>query len=110
MVTATEVQTLEFRIVRQVKTDPPLTFTVEMRYYPEDKGYIAECLELRAFAFGETVDEAIENLLDVIILIAETLVEDHKKFAHLRDPRLPHAQFVFQLRDDETKLRKLLGL
>ena len=110
MVTATEVQTLEFRIVRQVKTDPPLTFTVEMRYYPEDEGYIAECLELRAFAFGETVDEAIENLLDVIILIAETLVEDHKQFAHLRDPRLPHAQFVFQLGDDETKLRKLLGL
>ncbi|MEZ8219561.1 hypothetical protein B0813_003098 [Candidatus Fervidibacteria bacterium JGI MDM2 SSWTFF-3-K9] len=110
MVTTTEVQTLEFRIVRQVKTDPPLTFTVEMRYYPEDEGYIAECLELRAFAFGETVDEAIENLLDVIILIAETLVEDHKQFAHLRDPRLPHAQFVFQLGDDETKLRKLLGL
>jgi predicted RNase H-like HicB family nuclease len=110
MVTATEVQTLEFRIVRQVKTAPPLTFTVEMRYYPEDEGYIAECLELRAFAFGETVDEAIENLLDVIILIAATLVEDHKQFAHLRDPRLPHAQFVFQLGDDETKLRKLLGL
>ena len=46
MVTATEVQTLEFRIVRQVKTDPPLTFTVEIAYDPEDDGYLVKCPEL----------------------------------------------------------------
>jgi hypothetical protein len=42
MVTATEVQTLEFRIVRQVKTDPPLTFTVEITYDHEDEGYLSQ--------------------------------------------------------------------
>jgi predicted RNase H-like HicB family nuclease len=78
MVTATEVQTLEFRIVRQVKTTPPLTFTVEMRYSPEDKGYIADCYEMEAFAWGETVEEAVENLLDVLLGFAEVLVETRR--------------------------------
>ncbi|MFA0731308.1 MAG: hypothetical protein LKKZDAJK_002555 [Candidatus Fervidibacter sp.] len=109
MVTATEVQTLEFRIVRQVKTDPPLTFTVELRYSPEDKGYIADCYEMEAFAWGETVEEAIENLLDVLLGFAEVLVEDQKEYPTLRDPRLPHAHFIVRLGTEEA-LRKVLGL
>ncbi len=109
MVVTAEAQTLEFRIVRQVKTQPPLTFTVQLQFHPEDKGYSAECPELRAFAWGETVEEAVDNLLDVVILVSETLVEDHKRFAHLRDPRLTHAQFIVALGAEE-KIRKVLGL
>ncbi len=109
MVTVEEAQTLEFRIVRQVKTQPPLTFTVELQFHPDDAGYSAECLELRAFAWGESPEEAIENLLDVVILVSETLVDDHKKFSHLNDPRLLHAQFIVSLGSEET-IRKVLGL
>ena len=109
MVTTTEVQTLEFRIVRQVKTDPPLTFTVEMRYSPEDKGYIADCYEMDAFAWGETPEEAIENLLDVMLGFAEVMVEDLKEYPNLRDPRLPYAHFIVKLGGEEA-LRKVLGL
>ena len=109
MVTTTEVQTLEFRIVRQVKTDPPLTFTVEMRYSPEDKGYIADCYEMDAFAWGETPEEAIENLLDAMLAMAEAIEEVHAKQPQIQNPRLPYARFVAAL-GDETKLRKILGL
>ncbi len=109
MVTVAEAQTLEFRIVRQVKTQPPLTFTVELQFHPDDSGYSAECLELRAFAWGGSLEEAIENLLDVVILVSETLVDDHKKFPHLNDPRLSHAQFIVALGNEEA-IKKVLGL
>lgn len=109
MVTA-EIQTMEQRIVRRVlSVEPSLTFTVEIRYRPDDNGYSVECLELRAFAFGETPEEAVENLLDVMIGIAETMVDDHQKYPNLRDPRLPYARFVAGL-GDEVKLRQLLGI
>ncbi|MCS7185884.1 MAG: hypothetical protein RMK89_02905, partial [Armatimonadota bacterium] len=94
---------------RQVKTQLPLTFTIDFRFHPDDNGYSAERSELRAFAWGETLNEAIDNLLDVLILTAETLVDDHKKFSDLRDPRLMHAQFIATLGDEE-KIRKVLGL
>ena len=109
MVTVAEAQTLEFRIVRQVKTQPPLTFTVQVFYSPADAGYIAECLEMDAFAWGETMEEAIENLLDATLALAEAMVEVHQKHPELQNPRLPYAQFVAKL-GNETNLRKLLGL
>ncbi len=109
MVTVAEAQTLEFRIVRQVKTQPPLTFTVQVFYSPEDSGYIAECLEVDAFAWGETMEEAVENLLDVMLGFAEVMVADLREFPNLSDPRLPYAQFIAKL-GDEAKLRKVLGL
>lgn len=109
MAMTTEAQTMKLRIVRKVKTDPPLTFTVEMRYQSDDNGYSAECLELRVFAWGDPWSEAVENLLDVILLISETLVEDRRQLAHLRDPRLRHAQFIVALGGEE-KVRKVLGL
>ena len=109
MVTVAEAQTLEFRIVRQVKTQPPLTFTVHVFYSPEDSGYIAECPEMDAFAWGETMNEAIENLLDVMLGFAEVMVADLKEFPNLRDPRIPYAQIIAKLGNEEA-LRKLLGL
>ena len=109
MVTATEVQTLEFRIVRQVKTDPPLTFTVEIAYDSEGKGYLVECAELDVATWGDTWDEAVENLLDAVWGVSEVLVQDHQTDPALRDPRLTHARLVVSLNDEEA-LRKLLGL
>jgi predicted RNase H-like HicB family nuclease len=109
MVTATEVQTLEFRIVRQAKTDPPLTFTVEITYDPEDKGYLVECVELDVATWGDDWDEAVENLLDAVLGVSEVLVCDHRADKTLRDPRLPHAQLVVSLGGEEA-LKKLLGL
>ena len=36
-------QTMEQRIVRKVlTTEPPLLFTVEIRYHPDEGGYSAE--------------------------------------------------------------------
>jgi len=111
MVTATEVQTLEFRIVRQVKTTPPLTFTVEITYDPEDKGYLVECVELDVATWSDTWDEVVENLLDAVWGVSEVLVHDHQTDPTLRDPRLPHARLVVSLDlDGEETLRKLLGL
>ena len=100
---------MEFRIVRQVKTDPLLTFTVEMRYSPEDKGYIADCYEMDAFAWGETPEEAIENLLDAMLAMAEAIEEVHAKQPQIQNPRLPYAHFIVKLGSEEV-LRKVLGL
>jgi len=109
MVATAEAQTLEFRIVRQVKTQPPLTFTVQVFYSPEDAGYIAECLEMDAFAWGENFNEAVENLLDAILVLAEAMVDVHRQNPELQNPRMAHAQFVVKV-GDEAKLRKVLGL
>jgi len=103
-------QVLEHRIVRKVlNTDPPLLFTVEIRYHPDEKGYSAECFEMDAVAWGETYDEAVENLLDVIFGLAIVIVEDAKLYPHLPEPLLPYGQFVLSLGSEE-KLRRVLGL
>lgn len=109
MVTLT-AQTMEQRIVRKVlTTEPPLLFTVEIRYHPDEGGYSAECLEMDAVAWGDTYEEAVENLLDVMIGFAEVIVEDAKLYPHLPEPLLPYGQFILSLGDEE-KLRKVLGL
>jgi predicted RNase H-like HicB family nuclease len=103
-------QTLEHRIVRKVlTTEPPLVFTVEIRYHPEDNGYSAECFEMEAFAWGESYEEAVENLLDVMLGLAEVIVDDAKLYPHLPEPLLPYGQFILSL-GDEAKLRNVLGL
>ncbi len=109
MVTVEEAQTLEFRIVRQVKTQPPLTFTVEIAYSPEDKGFLAECFELDVATWGDDWEDAMDNLLDAIWGVSEVLVRDHQKDKTLNDPRLRHAQFIVSL-GNEFALKKVLGL
>jgi predicted RNase H-like HicB family nuclease len=109
MVTLT-AQTLEQRVVRKVmSTEPPLTFTVEIRYHPDDNGYSAECIEMDAVAWGDTYEEAVENLLDVMLGLAEVIVDDAKLYPHLPEPLLPYGQFILSL-GDEAKLRNVLGL
>ncbi len=103
-------QVLEHRTVRKVlNTDPPLLFTVEIRYHPDEKGYSAECFEMDAVAWGETYDEAVENLLDVIFGLAETTLELLRRYPNLKDESVPYARFVLSLGSEE-KLRRVLGL
>lgn len=103
-------QILEQRIVRKVvSVEPPLTFTVEICFHPDENGYSAECLEMDAIPWGETYDEAVENLLDVMIGLAEVIVEDAKLYPYLPEPLLPYGQFILALRSEEA-LRKVLGL
>ncbi|MFA0733184.1 MAG: hypothetical protein LKKZDAJK_002332 [Candidatus Fervidibacter sp.] len=103
-------QTMEQRIVRKVlTTEPPLLFTVEIRYHPDEGGYSAECLEMDAVAWGDTYEEAVENLLDVMIGFAEATMKLAQEHPNLKDPSLAHARFVSALGSEE-KLRKVLGL
>ncbi len=103
-------QILEQRIVRKVvSVEPPLTFTVEICFHPDENGYSAECIEMDAVAWGETYEEAVENLLDVMIGFAETTLKLVQQFPNLKDKSLPHARFVHALGSEE-KLRKVLGL
>ncbi|MDW8028063.1 MAG: hypothetical protein RMK94_06705 [Armatimonadota bacterium] len=107
---ALATQILEQRIVRKVlSTEPQLTFTVEVRYHPEDNGYSAECFEMDAVAWGDTYEEAVENLLDVMIGLAEATLELSRQYPNLKDESLPYARFVYALGSEE-KLRKVLGL
>jgi predicted RNase H-like HicB family nuclease len=109
MVTLT-AQTLEQRVVRKVmSTEPPLTFTVEIRYHPDDNGYSAECMEMDAVAWGDTYEEVVENLLDVMLGLAEATMKLVRDYPNLKDRSVAHARFVLSLGSEE-KLRKVLGL
>ncbi|MCS7265239.1 MAG: hypothetical protein NZ805_10450 [Armatimonadetes bacterium] len=109
MIATEQAQTLEFRIVRQVKTQPPLTFTVQINYDLDDNGYLVECIEMDVVTWGDTWDEAVENLADAVLGVAKVLVKDHASDQNLRDPRINHAQFIASLGSEES-VRKILGL
>jgi hypothetical protein len=42
----------------------------------EEKGYLARCVSIDAVAWGQTLAEAGDALVDAVIETAETLVED----------------------------------
>lgn len=109
MVATEQAQILEFRIVRRVKTQPSLTFTVQITYDPDGNGYLAECFELDVVTWGDTWEEAAENLVDAIWGVAKVLVKDHATDPNLRDPRIHHAQFIASFGSEEL-VRKFLGL
>ena len=52
--------------------------TIEVFYSEEDEGYIARVLKMETLsAFGRTIEEALENLVEVIELCKEEgLMED----------------------------------
>ena len=97
-------------VVRQVQSvQPPLTFTVEVEWLPEEGIYLARCPEMKAMGWGGTIGEALDELADEIWDFADVLVEDHAKDPNLRDPRLPYARFFFSLGSSE-RVRAILGL
>jgi predicted RNase H-like HicB family nuclease len=106
----TGVITVEQRIVRKVlTTDPPLTFTITVEYVPEDNGFGAWCEEMEAAGWGETLEEALNELAEEMWDFAEVLVEDHDNDPTLRDPRIIHARYLLSLGSLE-KVKRLVGL
>ncbi|MCS7263616.1 MAG: hypothetical protein NZ805_02145 [Armatimonadetes bacterium] len=105
-----EVITVEQKVTRKVlTTDPPLTFTISIEYVPEDKGYGAWCEEMRASGWGETIEEALNELAEEMWEFAEILVEMSERSPSIKDPSLSHARFLFSLGSPE-KERSILGL
>jgi len=83
----TGVITVEQRIVRKVlTTDPPLTFTITVEYVPEDNGFGAWCEEMEAAGWGETLEEALNELAEEMWDFAEVLVERAKKVTPKHKP------------------------
>ncbi|MFA0751393.1 MAG: hypothetical protein SLRJCFUN_001796 [Candidatus Fervidibacter sp.] len=102
--------TLKQVVVRQVQSvQPPLTFTVEVEWLPEEGIYLARCPEMKAIGWGKTLKEAVDELADEIWDFADVLVELAQKDASVRDQSLPYARFFFSLGSPE-RVRAILGL
>lgn len=52
--------------------------------YPEDTGYVVECPDVHAVTQGDTLDEAIANLREVVALALDG--EDPADFGLVPDP------------------------
>ncbi len=110
MATVAEVLTLSKTIVQQVRSiEPPLTFTITVEWVPEDEIYLAKCSEMKAIGWGQTIEEALDELADELWDFANVLVETAEKNANVRDPSLPYARFLLSLGSEEA-VRKFLGL
>ena len=104
------VITVEQKVIRKVlTTDPPLTFTISVEYVPEDNGYGAWCEEMRAAGWGETMEEALNELAEEMWEFAEVLVEMAERDPSINDPSLLHARYLVSLGSPE-KVRLILGL
>lgn len=107
-----QTETLQFeqRVVRRVTdTDPPLTFTVEVQFVPEDSAYLAWCEEMMAKGWGATLDETLDDLADEMWDFADVMVEDHNNDPKMCDPRIAHARYIWSLGRVE-RVRELIGL
>lgn len=110
MATAAEILTLSKTAVQQVRSvEPPLTFTVTVEWVPEDGIYLAKCPEIQAIGWGQTIEEALDELADELWDFAHVLLEAAAKNANVRDPSLPYARFLLSLGNKEG-IRKFLGL
>lgn len=89
----------------KVKGKEALTFTLKIEYQEEDKGYLIKCSELDAVAWGKTLAEAKEEIVEAVIDIAEVLVE----IAPKNDDRLKHAKLIKSCSSKE-EIEDLLGL
>ena len=54
--------------------------------YPEDGGYVVECPDVHAVTQGDTLDEAIANLKEVLALALED--EDPAEYGLVPDPAI----------------------
>jgi hypothetical protein len=87
---------------------PALVSTIT--YHPEDRGYLARCVSIDAIAWGQTLEEAGEELVDAVIETAETLIEDCPNPSKELLRRLPYARVVYRHRKSRDNVRSLLGL
>ncbi|MCX6027775.1 MAG: hypothetical protein NT169_00550 [Chloroflexi bacterium] len=87
---------------------PGLVSTIT--YHPEEKGYLARCVSIDAIAWGQTLAEAGDALIDAVIETAETLVEDCPNPSKELRKRLSYAQAVYWRRESRNDVKRLLGL
>ncbi|AFZ14894.1 Uncharacterized protein family UPF0150 [Crinalium epipsammum PCC 9333] len=55
-------------------------------YLGEQRGYVAECLEISVVTQGDTLDEVVDNLREAVTLHLEG--EDSAKFCLVKNPSL----------------------
>ena len=88
----------------------PIVFATTITYYQEDHGYLARCFPIEAIAWGNNLDEASEALVDAVIEMAETLIEDCPNPDEDLQQRLYCAQTIYENRQSRNKVKSLLGL
>lgn len=66
--------------------DASVKHSIKAFVYPEDGGYVVECPDVRAVTQGDTLDEAIANLKEVIALALDG--EDVAEFGLAPDPAI----------------------
>jgi hypothetical protein len=64
---------------------------------------------MEAAGWGETLEEALNELAEEMWDFAEVLVEDHDNDPTLRDPRIIHSRYLVSLGSLE-KVKRLVGL
>jgi hypothetical protein len=87
----------------------PIAFATTITYYREELGYLARCLPIDAVAWGDSLDDARESLIDSVIEMAETLVEDCPNPDEDLRQRLYCAQIIYENRQSRNKVNSLLG-
>ena len=58
--------------------------TINYIIYKEDKFYVSQCLNIDVSSFGESIDEAKENLMEAVSLYLED-DEDKLNFTPIRE-------------------------
>ena len=87
----------------------PIVFATTITYYQEDHGYLARCSPIDAITWGNNLDEAREALVDAVIEMAETLIEDCPNPDEDLQQRLYCAQTIYENRQSRNKVKSLLG-
>jgi len=101
-----ELQKLLCIISKQVELN---SFATTITYYQEDRGYLARCLPLDAVAWGDTPEEALELLVDAVIEISETLVENCPNPDEFLQKKLCYAQIIYKHRESREEVKSILG-
>ena len=61
-----------------------MQFTVKLTEDKEDGGYTVQCIELPgAISQGDTIDEALENIKEAIMLVLEDMQSIDAKTEHI---------------------------
>lgn len=88
----------------------PFRLTATFEHHPEHGGYLAKCPEIDAVAWGSSLREAQEELVDAVIETAEALIENCPNPGPELAERLPYADLVYQHRHSRASVREVLGL
>ena len=82
-----------------------MQLTATIKYQVEDDGYLAKCPELDAVAWGKTLKQASEELIEAVIDVAEVIITESNE----KDPRYKFAKLVMSS-PQKKKVKALLGI